>query len=173
MKQRYNLDDTATLIKEAFFKRGMEISRPVELMINDSYPILKRDRFSPNYDPKVDEEYEAARRRARTLLYEQRNIVQDQWLPRYIFTQIPGKKVAATEAWLELKSLLVDGCLDRLAEMLVALAPIIVAKDYVEGVQSAVMRVTEIEKERLTEYLRGFHVQRKPGVPSIEELLNG
>lgn len=173
MKQRYELEGEARLIKEAFYKCGMEISRPVELMINDSYPILKRDKYSPNYDAKVDAEYENARRRARTLLYEQRNIVQAQWLPRYIFTQIPGKKVAATEAWMELRGLLVDGCLDRLAEMLIAMAPIIVAKEYVEGVQSAVLRVTEIEKERLTEYLRGFHVQRKPGVPSIEELMNG
>lgn len=173
MKQRFSVNDPAHAIKESFYKSGMEISRPVELMINDSFPILKRDQYSPHYDEKVVSEYENARRRARTLLYEQRNIVQDQWLPRYIFTQIPGKKVAATEAWIELKGVIVDGCLDRFAELLIAMAPIIVCKEYVEGVQSAVMRVTEIEKERLTDYLRGFHVQRKPGMPSLEELLNG
>lgn len=147
MRNRLVSDNTdATRLKEAFYRAGMEVSRPVEYMINDSYPILKRDRMSADFDPVVEEEYNKARRRARFLLYEQRNIVQDKWLPRYMLTHV-SSKIAENEAWVELKGLLVDGCLDRLAEMLVALAPIIVAKEYVDRVQAAVFRVTEIEKK--------------------------
>lgn len=168
MKQPGNLSLEGRLLKEKWYSCGMEISRPVEYMISDSYPILKRDRLSASFDPVIADEFDKARRRARFLLYEQRNLVQDKWIPRYILTHVPSR-VAQTEAWVELKGLLVDGCLDRLSEMLIALAPIIVAKEYIESVQDAVMRVSEIEKEKLTEYLGAFHVQRKPGVLSIAE----
>jgi hypothetical protein len=136
-------------------------------MINDTYPIRKRDKLSPDFDPTVLEEFDKANKRATFCLYEQRNIAQDRWLPRYDITHI-GKH-HETEDWLELKSLLVDNCLDRVAELLIALSPTIVAKEYVDGLQEAVLRVAEIEKRNLTDYLKAFYVARKPGIPTIKE----
>lgn len=166
MKDR-QLGTDALRVKEAFFARGMEILRPVLLMINDTYPIVKRDKLSPNYDAVIEDEYKKADKRARYVLYEQRNIVQDKWLPRYNVTHV--SKPHITEDWEELRGLLIDGCLDRVSELLIALSPIIVGKDYIEGTQQAIQRVTVVEKEKLTEYLRSFYVARKPGIPTIAE----
>lgn len=160
------LGQDAKRLKEFFFSRGMEILRPALLMINDTYPLTKRDRLSPNYDPVVLEEYEKANKRARFVLYEQRNVVQDKWLPRYDVTYV--SKPHHTEDWDELKGLMVDGCLDRVSELLIALSPIIMAKQYVEGAQQAILRVTDIEKQKMADYLRSFYVVRRPGIPTLE-----
>lgn len=155
------------MLKEKWYSCGLEILRPALLMINDTYPFSKRDRMSPNYDPVIFDEYEKANKRARYVLYEQRNIVQDKWLPRYEVTYVSNPH--ESEDWKELKGLLVDGCLDRVSELLIAMLPIIVGKQYVEGAQQSVMRVTDIEKEKLTDYLRSFHVVRRPGIPTLQE----
>lgn len=155
------------MVKERFYTCGLEILRPALLMINDTYPFSKRDRLSPNFDPVVLDEYEKANKRARYVLYEQRNLVQDKWLPRYDVTYVSHHH--QSEDWEELKGLLVDGCLDRVSELLIAVLPIIVAKQYVEGAQQAILRVTDIEKEKLTDYLRSFHVVRRPGIPTLQE----
>lgn len=162
-----NLGRDPLMVKERWFTCGLEILRPALLMINDTYPLAKRDRLAKNYDAVVADEYDKAIKRARFVLYEQRNVVQDKWLPRYNVTYVTTPH--HTEDWDELKGLLVDGCLDRVAEMLIALSPIIVGKDYVEGTQQSVMRVTEIEKQKLTDYLKSFYVVRKPGIPTLAE----
>ncbi len=154
------------MCKEFWFRCGLEVIRPALLMINDTYPLSKRDRLAKNYDAVVADEYEKAIKRARYVLYEQRNIVQDKWLPRYNVSYVTTPH--HTEDWDELRGLLADGCLDRVSEMLIALSPIIVAKDYVDGTQRAILSVTEIEKQKLTDYLKSFYVVRKPGIPTLQ-----
>lgn len=168
MKQRTSLSPEAEGLKEAFYRAGMEILKPCNLMIADTYAADKRERISSTFDKSVVDEYDKAIKRARNILYEQRNLVAEKWLPRY---EILRSKHNGDD-WQELATILVDGCLDRLGEQIIALSPLLVDPKYVSGLQSATLRVMENEKTRLYEFLTGFYVRRKQGVPKVQEELD-
>jgi hypothetical protein len=164
------LSETAHGLKELWFSCGQDIMRPVKTMIADSYPAEKRERLSSHFDPKVLEEYDKTFRRANSLLYEQRNKVQSVWLVRY---DLAISKNSGGEDWDELKGCLVDNCLDRLCEQLVANSPLLVNKEYIERLQAAVEKATEMAKERMTEHLKRYSVKRKPGYGKLSEVYGG
>lgn len=168
---RQTLTSDALVLKEQFFECGRQVLRPVNLMIGDSYAASKRDKNHPLYDPDVAAEYDKAMWRAKTALYEQRNLVQNVHLPRFEVIKC-ARQDALSDAAEELRSLLSDGCLDRLAEVLCGNSPILVAQRYVEGVQTAVLRVAEQEKARLNELMRGYFVRRIPGAQKLNEELD-
>lgn len=167
MRTSTALSETAIGLKEHFFACGQDILRPVKTMIGDSFPIEKREKISSHYDESVAREYDKVCKRANSLLYEQRNLVQSKWLPRF---DISRSKHSGGEAWEELRGCLVDNCLDRLCELLVANSPLFVNKDYVEQLQAAVEKATEAAKSRMTTYLQGFSVRRRPGYAPLNEL---
>ena len=162
MKLRTVLEQDQLRIKERWYASGLELLRPVNMMISDSYPADIR-----STNKVVNDEYERSRARARALLYEQRNLIQEKWVPRYEITYV-GEHLPS-EDWDELKALLVDGCLDRLAERLIAMCPIMVKTEYVTATEDAVNRILAVETKSFEEYLRLFYVKRKSGVLSIAE----
>lgn len=166
MRARTILSPDAMALKEKFFDCGMEILRPVNYMIADSHPLEFREKMSSQYSRAAEEEYEKTVRRARNLLYEQRNLVQDKWLPRY---DIARSKTSGGADWEEMRSLLVDRCLDRLSEMLITHSPLLVDAKYVKPLQETVLKVTETQKNRLNEFLKSFYAVRREGVPTLEE----
>ncbi len=159
---RTALQGDALKLKERFFTSGSELLRPVNMMISDSYPLAERETNVIKND-----EFERAKNRARALLYEQRNNVQDKWLPRYDVTYV-GKFIPSDD-WNELRDLLVHGALDRLCERLIAMCPIMVKTDYVKPTEEALLRILEVEKKNLEGYLSSFHVKRIDGIPTIAE----
>ncbi len=156
-------------IKEAFFAAGQDILRPVKTMIADSYPNEQRERLSSHFNEEVLREYDRVCKRASSFLYEQRNIVQSKWLPRYNITRRKPNE-PPNEDFAELRNCLVDNCLDRLSELLIANSPLLVKRQYIEQLQMAVEKATEAAKTRLSTYLQAFQVSRKDGYAKLSEV---
>jgi hypothetical protein len=154
-------------VKEFWFRCGKDILRPVQTMISDSFPLEKREKISSHFDAALATEYIKVCKRADSLLYEQRNLVQSKWLPRY---DVVRSKFSGGEDWEELRGCLVDNCLDRLCELLIANSPLLVKPEYVDQLQAAVEKSTEAAKARMTAYLQGFHVARRAGYAKLNEV---
>jgi hypothetical protein len=165
MKHSLILEAEALQIKEAFYSAGQDILRPVKTMIGDSFPHAQREPMSSQFDQRVLDEFEKTMRRANNILYEQRNLVQSKWLPRYAIRRSKDNG----EHWQELHDILVLNCLDRISELLIANSPLLVKNEYVEKVQAAVEKATDAAKARLSTYIQGFYVRLKPGVVSLAD----
>ena len=183
-RERAALTGHAHDIKEQWFRAASLVVRPVFTMIGDTFPIELREQTNSvgmtnaNYDPKVALEYHKAYDRARKFLYEGRNQVNDHILPRYDIER--AATPVDTDARRELISVLVNGCLDRLYENLVANSPILVAEESIKKVQQSLKNVmdgvdigaqhTKGQREQLTESLVRYTVEFKPGVISMAKL---
>lgn len=163
-RTRTVLSGSSFEIKERWFKQAASpLLRAVNMMISDSFSFDEIEPSSKLYNADKAAEYDKSKRRAQNFLYEQRNVVNDKWLPRYTIRRIrPGEET--TEASQEMVNLLIDGTLDRLYENLIAYAPLFVAKDYVEPLQSSLKRVYDSESAKFRSYLQNFVAEYADGV---------
>lgn len=168
-RTRVPLSGLAFEIKEKWFKSAATpLLRAVNIMIADTYPFEVRDPNSKKYNAEKAEEYDKALRRAQNFLYEQRNLVNDRFLPRYI---IKRSKSGAekNEATQELANVLLENCLDRLYENLVAYSPLFVAEEYREPLHATLSKVYETEKERFHTFLDNFAAEYADGVVPLAQ----
>jgi hypothetical protein len=154
-------------IKEAFFASGSRILRPIVQTLNEEYPSAKRLQKSPQFDQLVFDEHDTKFRRARNHLYEQRNLVQRKWLPRYIIKSGVGDSVATAE----LRQIIVEGALDRLYETLVAYIPMLVSAANSKPLQATVGNMYNLEAKKLADVMERYSASFAPEVrPMNEEL---
>jgi hypothetical protein len=158
--------DLPHIIKEKFFASGNALLRPITIHLGQMYPMSKRSSTFPTYNAAVEEEYNDKCKSSRDFLYEQRNIVQRKWLPRFMLTR--GKRVES-RANMELKHLLVDGSLDRLFETLVAYTPLWVNGNDLLSIQATMKNVYDNESRKLDDELSGYNAVYAVGVKPLEE----
>jgi hypothetical protein len=170
VRNRVFLAGHAEAIKERWFSSANELLRPIKAALGQAYPIAFRDKNLPRYDAEISRAYENKRSLAESFRNQQRNIVNNQWLPRYeISLAKPGSH--PSEAHKELEALLVDGCLDRFFENLGAFAPMILPKEQAQEVFATLPGILERESGRLRDYLAKYRVEYRPGVKPIAEEL--
>lgn len=153
-------------IKEHFFAAGNHILKPIITDLNEIYPSSKRRQNSPSFDQAIFDEHESKFLRARNHLYEQRNLVQRKWLPRYIIKTGTMVDSVATQ---ELRSIIVEGAFDRLYEMLVAYSPMFVPKERCIPLQTVMNSIFETEKAKLTTIMGRYVATFAPGIVSIAQ----
>lgn len=156
-------------IKEAFYSAGYRVLKPIVSVLNDVYPSAKRLPKSPIFDQDVFDEHDRKFKSARNHLYEQRNLVQKKWLLRYVVSVGPGTDVAATQ---ELRSVIVDGALDRLYEVLIAYTPMLVPAEYQKEVMNVVHNVHQIESKALAEKMLKYSAVYAPTVENMDKELD-
>lgn len=161
-----NLTPCQEIIKEKHFNAGNAILRPIATSLGHTYPMAKRVSTYPSYDAEVELQYNTKFKMARDFLYEQRNLVQRKWLPRYLITRGTRQD---TPTNTELKQLLIDGSLDRLYETLVAYCPILVQEGSAKDVSAAMRGVYEYEARELDKTLSGFNAILVPGTLLLEQ----
>ncbi len=90
-QQRVHLTGHHEAIKERWFAAGNEFLRPFRNKLDILFPLSIRMQQFAKYDPSAEKSYQDKMRLAKSLLYEQRNLVNNKWLPRYdIRPGVPG-----------------------------------------------------------------------------------
>jgi len=153
-------------IKEQFFSSGNALLRPIRIALGDAHPMGKRLPNMPSYDPAVAKEHDDRFKRAQTFLYEQRNLVNDKYLPRYDIR--PGKSEDEA-AHAELVGLVVDGCFDRLYENLMAYAPMLLPEKDAKEVMPTLSVIFEKESKRLRASLQNYRVTLRPAFTALAQ----
>lgn len=155
-------------IKERWFKHAaLPLLRAVNMMIGDTYPYEVRDPHSSRYIADAEIEYDKAMRRAQNFAYEQRNKLNDEWLPRFDITRVA--EPSDNKATIEMHRFVVDACLDRLVENLIAYSHLFVAPQYVQPLQTTLQQIYETESARLRDFLKNFRAEYRDGVLPIEQ----
>ena len=166
-QQRVHLTGHHEAIKERWFAAGNEFLRPFRIKLDNLFPMAVRMEQFARYDAAADKAFKEKMRLAQALLYEQRNLVNNKWLPRYDI-RIGESGGPAHE---EMVGLLVDGCLDRLCETLGAYAPMLLSVDDAAEVTPTLLSIYDIESKRLKEFLNRYHVTLRSGlVPVAQDL---
>jgi hypothetical protein len=148
-------------IKERWFASASELLRPVKIALDKLYPGKFRIEGTPLFDADMNETYEDKRHLAESFRNEQRNIVNNDCLPRYdIALATPGSEGGA--AYEELEALIVDNCLDRLMENLGAYAPMILPGSKAAEVTETLVGIRDVEAARLRQFLRRYKVTLRP-----------
>ena len=156
-------------IKEAFFAAGNQILRPVVQTLNEEYPLSKRKNNNPQFDQEIFDKHDEKFKRARNHLYEQRNLVQRKWLPRYIISTGVTKDEVATA---EMRSLIVEGALDRLYETLGAYIPMFVQVEHAKPLLTTLGNVYKLQSKQLSEFMANYSATYADGVESMEKELD-
>jgi hypothetical protein len=163
--RRVQLSAHQEQIKEQFFESGNALMRPIVIALGNVYPFAKRMSNMPSYSEAVAKEYDDRFKTARTFLYEQRNLVNNKYLPRYNVSLGQDDN----EATVEMASIIVDGCFDRLYENLCAYAPMLLPPKEAREVLSTLESVYNNEVMRLKNFiLPKYKATFKPGVIALE-----
>lgn len=169
-RERVYLTGHHEVIKERWYAAGGALLRPIRVALSQVYPLVERNPDSEKYNAKSFAAYEEKLRLANDFLYEQRNLVNNKWLPRYeIGIAAPGSE--PTEAYQELEALLVDGCLDRLFENLAAYAPMLLPTEKAKEVFETLPGVLEVESKHLREFLPKYRVRFRKSITPISDNL--
>jgi len=160
------MDDTTNriAIKEAHFAAGNAMLGVVLSELGELYPVTCRMPSMPLFSAALRDEYDRKFTKARSFLYEQRNLVQNKWLLRYNIVRLPTVASAANE---ELHGLLIEGSLDRLYENLTAYSPVMFPSNCL-GIGEAIKMKLQFESERLSKFLTKFNATFLPGVTPLE-----
>jgi hypothetical protein len=156
-------------IKELFFAAGNNVLKPIVQKLNDVYPSSKRLKNLPTFSQEIFDEHDTKFRRARNHLYEQRNLVQKKWLLRYNVSTGPIKDAIATA---EMRSVIVEGALDRLYETLIAYLPMLVPAEHQKPLMAVVTNIFHMESKKLTEAMGKYSAQFSDGVESMDKELD-
>lgn len=157
------------VIKEFFYASGLRVLRPVVQVLNDEYPASQRQKTNPKFDVLVFDEHDQKFKRARNHLYEQRNLLQKKWLPRYLVSTGPVKDIEATT---EMRNVVVQGALNRLYENLGAYIPMLVKPEHAKSLMAVVTNVYVNEEKLLTEIMEKYSAQFVSGTESMDKELD-
>jgi len=164
------MDDATnrTAIKEAHFAAGNAMLGVVLSELGELYPVTCRMPSMPLFSEVLRSEYDRKFTKARSFLYEQRNLVQNKWLLRYAISRRPKIESLANT---ELHGLLITGSLDRLYENLTAYTPVMFASNCI-GISEAIKTKLGFESDRLAKFLEKYNATFLPGVTPLEQDLD-